>query len=102
MRLIVLFDLPVVRKIDKRNYSRFHKFLVRDGYDMIQYSIYARICNGPDAIDKHLIRLMQNVPREGSVRTLEITEKQFTAIKVLVGKKREKEDTKYSNQLSFF
>jgi len=102
MRLMVFFDLPVVAKKDRRIYSRFRKFLLRDGYDMIQFSVYARICNGQDAVNKHLARLMGSAPPKGSVRCLQVTEKQFTAIKVLVGEKKEKEKPKYTAQLSFF
>jgi len=102
MRLVVLYDLPVVKKAHKKAYARFHKFLLRDGYDMVQYSVYARICNGQENVDKHLTRLSANLPGEGSVRSVQITEKQFTGIKVLVGQKKKKESAKYANQLSFF
>lgn len=86
----------------ERGYARFHKFLLRDGYDMIQFSIYARMCNGTDAVDKHITRLAANLPPLGSVRCMQVTEKQFAAIRVLVGQKTKKEDPKYANQLSFF
>ena len=102
MRLVVFYDLPVVSKKNKRAYARFHKYLLRDGYDMVQFSIYARICNGLDAVEKHVRRLMANLPEEGSVRCMQVTEKQFVNIKVLVGIKKIKENPKYAKQLSFF
>jgi len=102
MRLLVLYDLPVLSRPEKKAYARFHKFLLRNGYDMIQFSVYARLCNGQDSIEKHLTRLMANLPGQGSVRCMQITERQFTGIKVLVGRKTKKEDPKFSRQLSFF
>lgn len=102
MRLMVFYDLPVVSKKDKRVYARFRKFLLRDGYDMLQFSIYARICNGQEAVDKHLKRLSQSLPAKGNVRSMQVTEKQFTDIKVLVGEKKAKENRKYAAQLSLF
>ncbi|OFX13462.1 MAG: CRISPR-associated endonuclease Cas2 [Armatimonadetes bacterium RBG_16_58_9] len=102
MRLFVLFDLPVVKTAERRAYARFHKFLLRDGYDMIQYSVYARICNCPEAVDKHVTRLQAHAPPAGSVRYMRVTEKQFTDMKVLVGEKRKKEDPKFANQLALF
>lgn len=102
MRLVVFYDLPVVSAANKKAYARFHKFLLRDGYDMVQFSIYARICNGADAVNKHINRLSSNLPVEGNVRCMQVTEKQFTEIKVLAGRKKKKEDAKYANQLSFF
>jgi len=102
MRLMVFYDLPVLSKADKKAYARFHKFLLRDGYDMIQFSIYARLCNGQDAVDKHAFRLTAHLPPGGSVRCMQVTEKQFTAIRVLVGTKTKKEDPALARQLSFF
>ena len=102
MRLMVFFDLPVVSKTERKIYSRFRRFLLKDGYDMIQFSVYARICNGQDAVNKHIGRLSANLPEKGSVRYMQVTEKQFSGIEVLVGEKKRKEDPKYSCQLSFF
>lgn len=102
MRLVVFYDLPVVSKANKKAYARFHKFLLRDGYDMVQFSVYARICNGLDAVEKHLVRLTGNLPESGSVRSMQVTEKQFAGIRVLDGTKRNKESNKFAEQLSFF
>lgn len=85
MRMLVFFDLPVVSKADKRAYTLFRRFLLNDGYDMIQFSIYGRILNGNDAVDKHMKRLLSNLPPAGSVRMLTVTEKQFASMKLLVG-----------------
>ena len=85
MRLLVFFDLPVVSREDRRAYTIFRRFLINDGYDMIQFSVYCRILNGVDAEDKHLKRLMDNLPPTGSVRCLSVTEKQFAGMKLLVG-----------------
>ena len=102
MRLFVLFDLPVKTRADRKAYSRFHRFLVRDGYDMVQLSVYARVCNGAEAVDKHVARLQANQPPKGSVRYLQVTEKQFTGIQVLVGAKTRVERPESAAQLSFF
>ena len=85
MRLLVFFDLPVVTKAERRAYTLFRRFLINDGYDMIQYSIYGRILNGEDALEKHMQRLVNSLPPEGSVRCLSVTEKQFAGMKMLVG-----------------
>ena len=85
MRMLVFFDLPVVTKADRRAYTVFRRFLLNDGYDMIQFSVYGRILNGSDAVEKHMQRLLTNLPPEGSVRMLTVTEKQFASMKLLVG-----------------
>ena len=85
MRLLVFFDLPVVTRAERRAYTIFRRFLLNDGYDMIQFSVYGRIVNGNDAEQKHMKRLVDNLPPEGSVRCLTVTEKQFAGTKLLVG-----------------
>lgn len=85
MRMMVFFDLPVVSKADRRAYTVFRRFLLNDGYDMIQFSVYGRILNGNDAEEKHMKRLLANLPPEGSVRVLTVTEKQYASMKLLVG-----------------
>lgn len=85
MRMLVFFDLPVVTKAERRAYTQFRRFLLNDGYDMIQFSVYGRILNGNDAEEKHMKRLLSNLPPEGSVRMLTVTEKQYASMKLLVG-----------------
>lgn len=85
MRMLVFFDLPVVTKAERRAYTQFRRFLLNDGYDMIQFSVYGRILNGRDAEEKHMQRVINNLPPEGSVRVLTVTEKQFGSMKLLVG-----------------
>lgn len=102
MRILVFFDLPVVRKEDRKEYQTFRRFLLNDGYIMIQYSVYTRICNGSDGVAKHLNRLENNLPAKGSVRYLKITEKQYAEMKFLVGMPKTQEKTINSSQLNVF
>ena len=85
MRLLLFFVLPMVTSAEKRAYVQFRKFLLNDGYDMIQWSVYGRILNGIDAEKKHLARLNNNLPPAGSVRCMTVTEKQYAGINLLVG-----------------
>ena len=85
MRMLVFFDLPVTTKADRKAYAQFRKFLVNDGYDMLQFSVYGRIVANRDAEEKHYARVVANLPPEGSVRVLTVTEKQYASMKLLVG-----------------
>jgi CRISPR-associated protein Cas2 len=93
MRLLVFFDLPVKTKKDKQNYIEFRRFLLRDGYYQIQYSVYGRICGGLDRVETHLMRLRANLPPKGSVRCMVVTEKQYASIEILVGQEAPEEKT---------
>lgn len=87
MRILVFFDLPVVTASEKKAAAKFRKFLLKDGYHMVQWSVYSRICNGTDAIEMHESRLKQNLPKKGSIRLLTLTEKQYESIEILLGEK---------------
>ncbi len=101
MWLFVFFDLPVTEKIERHRAAKFRNFLLKDGYMMIQFSVYARICNGQDRVDKHVQRLNANLPEKGSVRVMQITDKQYERMKTLVGKRTKNEKTK-AEQLVLF
>ena len=87
MRLLVFFDLPVATPQDRKDYTAFRKFLIKDGYDMLQFSVYSRITLNNDDSAKHIARLKRNQPPKGSVRVLNITEKQYNSMKILVGER---------------
>ena len=91
MRLIVMYDLPVVTERDKKIYGKFRRFLLNDGYIMMQYSIYSRICKNHDDIIKHINRIRQNTPEKGNVRLLQVTEKQYSNMLLLTGNKVDSE-----------
>ena len=43
MRLIVFFDLPVDTALQRKSYRVFRKFLIKDGYLMMQESVYSKM-----------------------------------------------------------
>lgn len=91
MRLLVFFDLPVTTREARKEASRFRNFLLTDGYDMLQFSVYSRICRGQEMVDKHMLRLSGNLPSSGCVRALQVTEQQYGRMKILIGQLKEKE-----------
>lgn len=102
MRMMVFFDLPVKTKAQRRVATGFRNFLLKDGYHMLQYSVYARVCNGTDAVEKHKKRMQENLPDNGSVRLLVITEKQYESILILVGNLAKEEIVQKPEQLTLF
>jgi len=102
MRLLVMFDLPTITKADKDAYRIFRRFLIQDGYDMIQWSVYGRIVNGFDHAETHMKRLVNNLPPSGSIRCLQISEKQFASMKLLLGQKKPQEKRVNNAQMLLF
>ena len=83
--LFVLFDLPVGTKAQRRDATKFRNFLKDDGYFMLQYSVYARVCRGEDGATKHIARVTRNLPTTGSVRALQVTDRQYGRMRLLLG-----------------
>lgn len=86
--LFVFFDLPVGTKEQRRAASRFRNFLKDDGYMMLQFSVYARVCRGEDGAMKHIARVTRNLPGSGSVRALQVTDRQYGRMRLLLGAAR--------------
>lgn len=93
MWLFVFFDLPVGTKQERRVATRFRNFLKNDGYMMLQFSVYARVCRGEEAVDKHVQRATKTLPKKGSVRALQVTDKQYARMKLLLGEAGKNERT---------
>jgi CRISPR-associated protein Cas2 len=85
MRILVFFDLPVGTKKERQQATKFRNFLLKDGFYMLQFSVYARICNGVDSVETHERRIANNNPDNGSVRILTVTEKQYENMKIILG-----------------
>ena len=92
MWLMVFFDFPVGTKTERRHATRFRNYLKRDGFLMLQFSVYARICRAEEAVDKHLSRMRANLPAKGNVRALQVTDKQYARMKLLVGDSKKSEE----------
>ena len=88
MRLLVFFDLPVETATQRRNYRLFRKHLVKEGYLMLQESVYAKLVTNDGAAGAAVMRLRKHRPPEGLVQVLKVTEKQFATMDYIVGNRR--------------
>lgn len=77
MWVFVFFDLPTDTKKDRRNYARFRKLLMQDGFTMMQYSIYTRHCNSKENAEVHIKRVKSFLPPRGEIIVFTLTDKQF-------------------------
>ncbi len=85
MRIIVFFDLPTETNEDKRAYGKFRKALVKNGFIMMQESVYTKLLTTP-AVENSVKNLInKNKPERGIVQALTITEKQFAKMDFIVG-----------------
>ena len=101
MWVVAMFDLPVDTKAKRRDYTRFRKNLLKDGFTRMQYSVYIRHCASQENADVHTQRVYAFLPPDGEVRLLTITDKQFERMRVFWGRRR-KPPEKPMAQLELF
>ena len=87
MWLLAMFDLPVETPTNRRNYTRFRKALLKDGFMMLQFSVYARYIPSEEAAETHRHTIRSVIPPLGQVRLVAMTDHQFGRMEVFYGKK---------------
>ena len=85
VRAIVFFDLPNVYLKDRKNYIMFRKYLLNEGFLMMQESVYSKICLNSTQSSLLYERVKKNAPKKGLIQILTITEKQYADIKYITG-----------------
>lgn len=89
MWLLVFFDLPVETKKQRKAAATFRKELLKDGFSMMQFSIYARHCASEESARVHIKRVTGFIPEKGQVSILKVTDKQYSDILNFWGAKEE-------------
>ncbi|MDZ3835802.1 MAG: CRISPR-associated endonuclease Cas2 [Rhodospirillales bacterium] len=101
MWIFVMFDLPVGTKKQAREATRFREFLLDRGFEMSQFSVYARFCSGKESYQVHLRTIEQNLPEKGDVHVLTFTDRQYEGI-VRFASRRRKKPRANPDQLAMF
>ena len=89
MWLFVFFDLPVETKKQRKAATDFRKSLIKDGFTMLQFSVYTRHCASDESADAHLNGITRLVPDYGHVSILKVTDKQYGNIVNIWGQKKQ-------------
>lgn len=87
-----MFDLPVQDRADRRAYTRFRHFLLDQGFQMAQFSVYYRLISGKEVAEKMDRLIRQSLPPAGLVQTIVITDKQYENIRTFIGKRRKEQE----------
>lgn len=85
MRLLVFFDLPVETASQRKEYRLFRKYLIKEGYLMLQESVYAKLVTNEGSASAAVMRLRKHRPKAGLVQVLKVTEKQFATMEYITG-----------------
>ena len=85
MRVLVFFDLPVATSAERREAARFRKGLVKDGFLMMQESVYCKLALNPTAANSIMDAVRARRPSKGLIQMLVVTEKQFSRMEFVLG-----------------
>ncbi len=80
MWIVVMFDLPVVEKAERKAATDFRNALLDMGFEMSQFSVYMRFCSSQSQVDSYCLQVERNLPRGGKVNILQFTDKQYERI----------------------
>ena len=88
MRLLLFFDLPTETSKNRLDYTRFHKFLIKNGFIMMQKSVYSKLVINNVTSAAVKAKISKSLPPAGIIELLEVTENQFSRIEYLIGEKQ--------------
>ena len=88
MRVIVFFDLPITTIQGIRAYTKFRRFLLKDGFIMMQESVYSKLAQNQLAANSLISHIRKNSPDEGLIQILTVTEKQYSNMEMIIGSKK--------------
>ena len=104
MWLLLMFDLPTKTKKQRKRYHWFHAELEKEGYSMIQYSVYGKIFSSVESANLGKKRIKDFIKaniKNGNIRLLMFTDKQFAAMDLIIGEKTVEEDNEPKQLLLF-
>lgn len=88
MRVICFFDLPTITAFNRKEYRVFRKYLIMNGFVMLQESVYCKMVPNSNIAQAVVDGVKRNRPNDGLVQALRITEKQFQNMDYILGEKK--------------
>ena len=85
MWMMVMFDLPTTTKKERKDYTRFRNYLLDNGFDMTQYSVYFRLVSSKERVQRFEKKIANQIPDAGNVQIITITDRQYQDIKAYYG-----------------
>ena len=104
MWLMLMFDLPTKTKKQRRKYIWLHKELEKEGFIMLQYSVYAKNFSSTESANigkKRIKEFIKHNIKNGNIRLLMFTDKQFGAMEIIIGEKSIEEENEPKQLLLF-
>lgn len=77
MWVLVMFDLPVGTAKERKSATDFRNYLLDEGFEMCQFSVYLRHLPSREKAQALAKRVVKRVPRAGKVSIIFFTDKQY-------------------------
>jgi len=90
MWLYVMFDLPVGTPAERKAATKFRNYLLDQGFEMAQFSVYLRFAESKEAAETQIQHVQDSLPKQGKVHIVTITDKQYGNARIFTGKNRER------------
>ena len=85
MRILVMFDLPTETSEERRDYRKFRKNLIKNGFIMMQESVYVKLVLNTTSVNLLVKQVREHKPVDGHICLLTVTEKQYSKMEILTG-----------------
>ena len=85
MRVFVMFDLPTETSVHRKAYRDFRKYLLVNGFIMLQESVYVKLVLNTTSVKLLEKPLREQKPADGNICLLTVTEKQYSKMEILIG-----------------
>lgn len=83
-----MFDLPVITAPQRKAYRQFRKQLIKNGFIMLQESVYTKIVLNPASASALVNRIKLFSPTEGMIQAMVVTEKQYAEMIMIRGERQ--------------
>jgi len=83
--MLLLFDLPADTKLRQREYRRFRKAIMKEGYMAIQESVYVKLLRSTSSLAGEYRKIGMVSPENGNVFLLPMTLTQFRRMRAIRG-----------------
>ena len=80
-----MFDLPTDTSVHRKAYRDFRKFLLVNGFIMLQESVYVKLVLNGTSVRLLEKQLREHKPVDGNICLLTVTEKQYSKMEILTG-----------------
>lgn len=80
MWILVMFGLPTDTRQQRKPTGTFRNFLLDEGFERSQFSVYARFVNGKEVFATRVNRSERHLPDAGDVQILNFTDRQYPDI----------------------